>query len=268
MVQIFRSDSATKSHLENFHEHGYITFPDIFTDEARMGFLDEVLHLPPVRNFFRKSDTELRALGKPYRLSVKPWNDKGPWADGLFDAPLVRSLLRKIIGQSYHFCHSSLAVSLRGAEGIRFHQDHHHWFHDNPTNLNQRNRWYIQMLYYPNGFSKGDGSLSILAGSQKASPLEFPAERLVRGDFGPYRRVDLELPPGSMVVLNARAFHGVSPKLENSTQDYRLFSNYIFKESGPPHLNTQEIPGHWVNETSKHRRKIFDRQFFQEGCWD
>ena len=113
-----------------------------------------------------------------------------------------------------------------------------------------------------------NGSLFLLAGSQKASPVEFPAERLARGDFGPFRRVDLELQPGSMVVLNARAFHGVSPKLENSKQDYRLFFNYIFKEGGPPHLNTQEIPGNWVNETSRHRRKIFDRQSFQEGCWD
>ena len=268
MARIFRIDSPTARHLECFYEEGYVAFPDLFADEARQGFVDELMHLRPVEDFFKKSDAELRELGKPYRLSVKPWNDKGPWADGLFDAPFVRSILRKILGESYHFCHSSLAVSIRGAAGIRFHQDHHHWFHAHPVNRNQRDRWYIQMLYYPNGFSRGDGSLSILAGSQKASPLEFPADRLSRGDFGPFRRVDLELPPGSVVVLNARAFHGVSQKPENSTQRYRLFSNYIFKEAGPPHLNTQEIPQRWLHGVSGHRKQIFDRRSYTEGCWD
>jgi len=268
MEPIFRIDSATAGHLQKFFEDGYVAFPDIFTDAARIGFIDEILHLPVVRNFFRKSDEELSELGKPYRLSVKPWNDKGPWADGLFDAPLVRSLLRKIIGQSYHFCHSSLAVSCPGATGIRFHQDHHHWFQHSPINLDQRDRWYVQMLHYPNGFSKGDGSLSVIAGSQKASPLDFPAERIACGDFGVFRRVDLELPPGSMVVLNARVLHGVSPKPKDSEQDSRLFSNYIFKEAGPPHLNTQEVPGHWVIQASEHRKNIFDRLPYTEGCWD
>ena len=81
------------------------------------------------------------------------------------------------------------------------------------------------MLYYPNGFRKGDASLSILSGSHRVSPLEFPTERLIEGDFGPFEQRNLEFSPGSMVLLNARAFHGVSAKPEDSVQKYRLFSS-------------------------------------------
>ena len=46
--------------------------------------------------------------------------------------------------------------------------------------------------------------------------------QLIEGDFGPFEQRDLELRPGSMVVLNARAFHGVSAKPEDSVQEYRF----------------------------------------------
>ena len=44
----------------------------------------------------------------------------------------------------------------------------------------------------------------------------------------------LELPPGSMVYIDARIFHAVEAKPIDSQQLYRIFVIDIFKEAGPP----------------------------------
>ena len=59
----------------------------------------------------------------------------GPWADRLIDAPLVTALLQATIGPDYHFCHSAMNIAPRGVGRLGFHQDHHHWRHENPVNL-------------------------------------------------------------------------------------------------------------------------------------
>ena len=143
-------------------------------------------------------------------------------------------------------------MSLPGAAGIDFHQDHHHWKHDNPINIAERQRWYIQMLYYPNGFRRSDASLALIPGSQRIgeTPDLTPA-KLLSGECDaeagrPLKERALELPAGSMVFLNARCFHTVAAKPVDSPQQYRLFANYIFKEVGPPRRCTQPIPpGGW-----------------------
>ena len=267
-MNLFRIRTLDKNDLEAFHRDGYLVFPDVLTCEAREGLITEMLSIKSVVEFFNKTASDLQRLGKPFRLSVKPWNEKGRWSFNLLDAPFVRTLLHEIIGTTCHFCHSSLAVSCPGAKGIQFHQDHHHWFNDSPLNHRERNRWYLQMLYYPNGFNKGDGCLSVLPGSHQASPLDFPAERLAENDFGPFEPEDLEVPPGTMVLLNARVFHRVSPQHENSTQKYRLFTNYIYKEAGPPHLNTQKIPRHWLKGATAFRKTLLQRPPYSPGCWD
>ena len=77
----------------------------------------------------------------------------------------------------------------------------------------------------------------------------------------------LEVPPGSMVYLNARMYHGVEPKPLDSPQAYRLFLVDIFKEVGPPHRHTQEIPLEWMERASPVRKKMFQRAPYSPECW-
>ena len=77
----------------------------------------------------------------------------------------------------------------------------------------------------------------------------------------------LSLPPGSMVYINARIFHAVEAKALDSPQPYRIFNIDIFKEAGPPHRYTQEIPPEWMAHANTTRKKLFTREAYTEGCW-
>ena len=78
----------------------------------------------------------------------------------------------------------------------------------------------------------------------------------------------LELPPGSMVYIDARIFHAVEAKPVDSPQPYRIFNIDIFKEAGPPHRYTQEIPAEWMERANPERKKLFTRDGYTEGCWN
>jgi hypothetical protein len=77
----------------------------------------------------------------------------------------------------------------------------------------------------------------------------------------------LDLPPGSMVYINARIFHAVESKPIDSSQLFRIFVIDIFKEIGPPHRYTQEIPAEWMENATPQRKKLFQREGYTEGCW-
>ena len=62
------------------------------------------------------------------------------WDDNLIDVPLITSLLQFAIGPDYHFRHSAMSIAPRGAQEVKFHEDHHHWKHKNPINLVKRNK--------------------------------------------------------------------------------------------------------------------------------
>ena len=70
----------------------------------------------------------------------------------------------------YHFCHSALNLAPGGTGPIPFHQDHHHWKHENPVNFAERDGSYSQILYYPNGFCVGDLNLKVIPGSPLVDP--------------------------------------------------------------------------------------------------
>ncbi len=268
---IVRLAAPSAADLAAFEEDGYVAFPRIFTEAGLAGLTDEILSIEAVREFLADAEKDAAKLGTAY--FVRPWNQRGPWADRIIDAPLVTALLRATIGPDYHFCHSALNVALRGVGRIGLHQDHHHWFHENPVNLAEREKKYIQILYYPNGFTAGDRSLSVIPGSQRTSPTkEVTPERLLAGEFDaqagrPLKLVHLSLPPGSMVYLNARMFHGVEPKPLDSPQPFRIFAIDIFKEAGPPHRHTQEIPPEWIERAGPDRRKLFLREAYTPECW-
>jgi len=270
---MFRIEKPTDDDLAFFHENGYVAFPAVLTEEGRQGLMDDILGSAPVVEFLSKTEEERSAQDKPHRLSVVPWNDKGPFADRLFDAPLALALLRATIGEGFHFCHSELRVSMRGSRGLTFHQD------NLPLDPAEQHKWYVQMLYYPNGFERGDASLWVIPGSHRIydwgdpSPydhfpvkwdVEVTAEMLTEryGDQvgGVLQAEELALPPGSLVFLNGRMFHAVSSKLLDSPREMRLMVNYLYKEPGDPHRFTQAIPPEWLDRASPERRRMFLRE--------
>ena len=265
----FRFDLPPGGAIDAFHRDGYIAIPDAMTDEAREGLIEEIITSKPLADFLTASPDERE---RPAYF-VRPWNERGPWGHAFVDAPLVKSLLAATIEPGYHFCHSALNVAPRGVDRVRFHQDHHHWKHENPVNIAERNRYYIQILYYPNGFKQGDRSLSVIPGSHRVAPTEDATpEAMLSGAYdGEAGRklecVQLELPPGSLVYINARMFHGVEPKPLDSPQLYRIFTIDIFKESGPPHRYTQAIPRDWIDRADSYRKQMFDREPYTEESW-
>ena len=113
----------------------------------------------------------------------------------------------------------------------------------------------------------------MIPGSHKVAPTKAATpERMLAGDFDHEigRKLEekrLDLPPGSMVYINARIFHAVEAKPIDSAQPYRIFAIDIFKEAGPPHRYTQEIPDEWMMNATPFRRKLFNRKAYTEGCW-
>ena len=64
-MNIFRFDEPVSEDLEAFHRDGYLAYPDVFTDEAREGLIEEIHQFEPVREFLGLSDEERDKLEYP-----------------------------------------------------------------------------------------------------------------------------------------------------------------------------------------------------------
>ena len=271
MDSLFRLVSPSPGDLECFDNDGYIYYPNVLKDAAREALIKEILHLDAVEDYVQDLPQGPAAVVHPY--FVRPWNERGPVGHQLIDDPFVKALLTATIGSDYHFCHSALNLAPRGIGPVPYHQDHHHWKHENPVNIAERDGYYIQILYYPNGFARGDRSLKLIPGSHRIAPTEEATpERILAGAYDAQAgrsltELQLEVPPGSMVYINARIFHAVDAKPIDSPQPYRILTIDIFKQAGPPHRYTQEIPSEWIAEADAHRRQLFLREAYSEGCW-
>ena len=100
--------------------------------------------------------------------------------------------------------------------------------------------------------------------SSRVPTTEVTADPLIAGEYDveaecQLRVEDLDFPPGSMVLINARIFHAAAAKPLDSPQEYRVFVNYIFKEAGPSHRFTQPIPSEWMRCTSSEQKKLLQR---------
>lgn len=267
---LFRLSAPTKADIDSFHNDGYIVYPNILSDDARENLISEITGYELVQQYLNATAPN---FVEPNSFFIRPWNERRMYSDRLIDDPFITSLLRSTIGEDYHFCHSALNIAPRGTGAIPYHQDHHHWRHENPINLAERDRYYVQILYYPNGFTLGDRNLKVIPGSHRVAPTETATpERMLAGEFDAEagRQLDekrLSLPPGSMVYINARIFHAVEAKPLDSPQPYRIFNIDIFKEAGPPHRYTQEIPPEWIVRANATRRKLFTREAYTDGCW-
>ena len=268
---LFRLSGPSQADIDAYHYDGYIVFADVFTDGARECLIKEIEELDQVRKYVRELESH---RGEPKAYFIRPWNDRGRYTDQLIDDPFIAALLRATIGDDYHFCHSALNIAPRGIGPIPYHQDHHHWKHENAVNLAERDKYYVQILYYLNGFTLGDRNLKVIPGSHRMAPTQAAKpEQMLAGAFDaeagrPLKEKRLSLPPGSMVYINARIFHAVEAKPSESPQPYRIFNIDIFKEAGPPHRYTQEIPAEWMARANPARKKLFMREAYTEGCWN
>ena len=153
----------------------------------------------------------------PPTYFVRPWNDRGLWGNRLIDAPLVTALLQATIGTDYHFCHSAMNITPRGTKRLGFHQDYHHWFHENPINLAERDKWYIQILYYSNGFKRGDRNLMITPGSHRVVPTgDVTPDRLLSGEcddeaVGNWKPIGWNCQPAVWSISTLECFMVLSP---------------------------------------------------------
>ncbi len=267
---LFRLAGPSPADIDAFHHDGYIAYPDVLTDKAREGLTDEITHLEPVNRYIESLEKD---SGELRTYFVRPWNERKHYSDRLIDDLFISALVTATIGADYHFCHSALNIAPRGIGAIPYHQDHHHWKHENPVNLAERDKYYVQILYYPNGFTHGDRNLKVIPGSHRVAPTaDATPDRMLAGDFDSEAGRKLEekrlaLPPGSMVYIDARIFHAVEAKPVDSPQPYRIFAIDIFKEAGPPHRYTQEIPAEWMARATPERQKLFNREAYTEGCW-
>jgi hypothetical protein len=97
-----------------------------------------------------------------------------------------------------------------------------------------------------------------VAQGQLSNPTRLPA-------------TDAELPPGSMVFIDARMYHAVYDKKEDS-ETTRPFLISIFKEAdiqdgvAVPHRFTQPIPACYPRESALHKM-LFDRPAWSEDLW-
>jgi hypothetical protein len=266
---LFRLSGPSPADLDSFHNDGYIAYPNVFTDVAREALIEEITNLESVREYLSTLDDQ----EDPQSHNIRNWDERGPHSFRLIDDPFITALLRATIGDEYHYCHSAFRIAPRGTGPMMYHQDHHHWKHDNPVNIAERDKYYVQVLYYPLGFALGDRNLKVIPGSHLVAPTaEATPERILAGDFDAEAGRKLEekrlaLPPGSMVYINARIFHAVEAKPVDSPTPYRIFHIDIFKPAGPPHRYTQEIPAAWIEQASPQRRKLFMREAYREGCW-
>jgi hypothetical protein len=77
ITPMFRREARSAAEIAAFHRDGYIAFPEILTETALAGLIEEVHAQEAVKAFLAMSEEERRAQGNPLVYFVRPWNDRG-----------------------------------------------------------------------------------------------------------------------------------------------------------------------------------------------
>lgn len=207
-MRVLRRDAHTAEELETFHRDGYVIFPGIMLDGARVTFRAELLSIEQridangpceisAPRYLAMSEVK-RAQARDARNSItkhqfgplRNWDCKGPVSDALMDAPLPMGFLEAVMGPKFNLCHTSMNITSRGhaqrlppgtfpalhqdagasaADRIASYTSQQSQF-DNYTK--ERDDWYVSCFYYVDGLQAGDGSLCILPGSHRLPPVQ------------------------------------------------------------------------------------------------
>lgn len=111
---------------------------------------------------------------------------------------------------------------------------------------------YIRIFFYANGFEKGDGNLKVSPGSHhyrdptvdcrgdEALKSNWLAGKMHPATRKPLAILELECPPGSVIVLHTHAVHGVSARKPDSEARWAITTAYR-NPGAPSH-------GRWIND--------------------
>ena len=211
-MQLFATDHPPPDFLEALDRDGCVVLPACLTDEGSLALEQEMANTLQAQawraaeggnpgkpgsdtlNFRGRTMLVRGPVDEDIPNGVSLWPAPGSPSFQLIDGTLVRRCLELAMGGAeYHYCHGAFGFRRPGAEGIAFHQDHHvrhpspthhgpclsshgggfqHWKHENAVNVLERPKRYVQLLWYPQGFTRGDGSLRYIAGSHLEDPRE------------------------------------------------------------------------------------------------
>jgi hypothetical protein len=160
--KLFTADEPPPDFLEVLDRTGCFVFPGILTPHGARQIVDEMYATKQAQTWQAGagetgSDTlNIRAdnmlvrgpVDEDAAAGVSLWPAPGSACFSLIDSPVVIKCLELAVpSKQFHYCHGAFGFRRPGTGGIAFHQDHHHWKHENPVNLAGRATRYIQLLW-------------------------------------------------------------------------------------------------------------------------
>ncbi len=150
--------------------------------------------------------------------------------------PQMLELARKVLGEEIRYDH---CVDLSRKGGFGGQPWHSHSYAEVQPELG-----FLRIFFYVNGFQKGDGALKVVPGSHVFRDADIKAQtdadlqigwlrdKKHRATNEPLHIEELEVPPGSVILMWTHAAHAVSPRRENS--DTRWTVVYAYRNPGAP----------------------------------
>jgi hypothetical protein len=160
-MSVFTMEEPPADFLEVLDSTGCYVFPGVLTPEGSQQIVAEMYATQQAQTWLAGADgvgsdtLNLRPdnmlvrgpVDKDAAAGVSLWPAPGSACFSLIDSPLVIACLDlAVAGNDFHYCHGAFGFRRPGVGGIAFHQDHHHWKHDNPVNIVGRKKRYIQLL--------------------------------------------------------------------------------------------------------------------------
>lgn len=200
---------------------GHFCLPGILTLAARDRLVESLARVAAL------PDTEEH---HPSRYAAEH-ND---YLASLIAHPQMLALARRVLGDDIRYDH---CVSLTRQGGNPGQGWHSHSYAEERAELG-----FLRIFFYVNGFAKGDGALKVVPGSHLFRDPKLRAETDAELEAAwlhdknhplsaePLHIEELEVPPGSVVLMWTHAAHAVSPRRANS--DTRWTVVYAYRNPG------------------------------------
>ena len=210
---------------------GHFCLPGILTLPAREKLIESlarILEMPDSEEFH------------PNRYAA----ELETYLASLIAHPQMLELARNVLGEEIRYDH---CVDLSRKGGFGGQAWHSHGYAENQPDLG-----FLRIFFYVNGFKKGDGALKVVPGSHAFRDTKINGATDADLEDGwmyekknhitnqPLQIEELEVPPGSVILMWTHAAHAVTPRRENS--DTRWTVVYAYRNPGAP------SQARWVSE--------------------
>lgn len=221
MTPIFESLRFGASEKSQLDRDGHILLPGLLTSDTRerlIAALDRIDSLPP------SADPKPACYSAEYEDSLA----------SVIAHPQMLELAHAVLGETIRFDH---CVSLTRRGGDPGQGWHVHSYADDRPELG-----FIRIFFYINGFLPGDGGLKVVPGSHlfRQGRLGANSDEKLRADWiggkvhpgtgEPLEILELEAPPGSVIVMWTHALHAVSPRCADSATRWTVV--YAYRNPG------------------------------------